>query len=433
MPKIPKNPFKRTSKVAGLPLAAAGTSVRNVGRLLRGQETESITEATAREMFSVLGELKGGAMKVGQVLSVMEVALPESMSGPLREQLVRLQEDAPPMEWPAVRDQLVSELGPDWRDRFESFNEEPSASASLGQVHRARLTDGEDVAVKVQYPGAEEAFQSDLAVITRLGSSVGALFPGIDMSPLMAELKERAEEELDYTLEATSWGEASAAYKDDPYIKIPDVVFGTQRVIATTWMTGTPLSRIIADGSQEQRDTMCEAYLRFLVDSPGRCGYLHADPHPGNFRLLDDGRMGVLDFGAVKRLPDGMPPAIGSLLSLALRGDNQGVVDGLRDEGFIKAAVSMDADELMNYLDPFLSPAQTDRFHFTREWITGVTAHVKNPKSPNWSLGLKLNLPPEYLLIHRVWVGALGMMCQMNGHANVLDVFEELLPEFERP
>lgn len=413
-------------------MGIAGRTARHWGRKFTGRSSDLTAdqERTAQQMFAVLGELKGGALKVGQVLSVMEAALPESLVGPYRESLAKMQENAPAMDFTDIQQQLIADLGPTWRQRFATFDENCVAAASLGQVHRATLPDGTNVAVKVQYPGADEAFLSDLSTISKLGRIAGGALPGIDMKPLLQELKERATEELDYTLEAHNQTTCAETFADSQWFTVPAVFEATEHVLITEWIDGTPLSEVITSGTTEQRDAAALRYLQFLLAGPAEAGLLHADPHPGNFRMMPDGSLGVLDFGAVKRLPDGMPGAIGRLLRLALEGDHQSVVDGLREEGFIKAAVRIDADDLMSYLAPFLAPAHTEHYTFTREWLNELFVHVKDPNQPQWSMGLKLNLPPEYLLIHRVWSGGIGMLCQIGGTIPVLSVFNELLPEF---
>ncbi len=178
---------------------------------------------------------------------------------------------------------------------------------------------------------------------------------------------------------------------------------------------------------------MARHYAEMLLAGPLQVGLLHADPHPGNFLLLPDGRFGVLDFGAVKHLPDGMPAEVPVLLRAALAGDGEAVVQGLREAGFIKDSIDIDPDALLAYLDPFLAPAREPVFAFSRAWLREVVAHVKDPRRPGWSVGLKLNLPPQYLLLHRVWLGGIGVLCQVGGSVPVLDVLEEWLPGFERP
>jgi predicted unusual protein kinase regulating ubiquinone biosynthesis (AarF/ABC1/UbiB family) len=386
---------------------------------------------TAEQLFKVLGELKGGAMKFGQAMSIFEAALPEELAGPYRATLTKLQDAAPPMPAATVHRVLAEEFGPRWRRQFRSFDDRPAAAASIGQVHRAVWSDGRAVAVKVQYPGAGDALISDFTQVARVARVAAGWIPGLDIKPILEELRARIVEELDYDLEAQAQATFAEAFRGDVTFAIPDVVTSTPHFIVSEWLDGTPLSRLIADGTKEERDLGALRYLEFLLAGPARAGLLHADPHPGNFRLTADGRFGVLDYGAVKRLPDGMPPEIGALLTLALLGDAEGVVDGLREEGFIKASISIDGEGLLDYVAPFIEPARHDTWTFSREWMRALFAHVNDPRRPQWSVGLKLNLPPEYLLIHRVWIGGIGVLCQIEGEVAVLDVLADWLPNFD--
>ena len=312
---LPRRAITRTAKLATLPVGLAGRTALGLGKRLGGRPAElvaaEIQHRTADQIFRVLGELKGGAMKFGQALSIFEAALPPEIAGPYRATLTKLQESAPPLPTGTVHRVLAEDLGPDWREAFAEFNDKPAAAASIGQVHRARWRDGREVAVKIQYPGAGRALLSDFNQLSRVARLFAVLMPGLEVKPLLDELRARVAEELDYHLEAESQHAFAVAYADDPDIFVPDVVAGTSHVLITEWMDGTPLSKIISDGSQEERDHAGLLLARFLFSGPARAGLLHADPHPGNFRLLADGRLGVLDFGAVDRLPDGFPPFIG--------------------------------------------------------------------------------------------------------------------------
>jgi predicted unusual protein kinase regulating ubiquinone biosynthesis (AarF/ABC1/UbiB family) len=388
---------------------------------------------TAEQLFRVLGELKGGAMKFGQALSIFEAALPEEVAGPYRATLTRLQDSAPPMPVATVHKLLAEELGPRWRRKFESFDDRPAAAASIGQVHKAVWRDGRAVAVKIQYPGAAAALISDLNQVSRVGRVAAGWIPGLDIKPILDELKARMVEELDYHLEAKAQTKFAKAFRDDPVFVIPDVLASSERVIVSEWLDGVPLSRLIASGTRAERDLAARRYLEFLMAGPARAGLLHADPHPGNYRLTADGRFGVLDFGAVKRLPHGMPPEIGQLLTLALRGEADAVVAGLREEGFIKASIKLDGEALLSYLAPFLEPARHQSWRFERAWMRQLFQHINDPRRPQWTIGLKLNLPPEYLLIHRVWIGGIAVLCQIDGDVPVPEVLDQWLPGFESP
>ncbi len=385
---------------------------------------------TAEQMFKVLGELKGGAMKFGQAMSIFEAALPEDIAGPYRATLTKLQDSAPPLPAAAVHKVLAAELGADWRSQFQRFDDTPSAAASIGQVHQAVWGDGRTVAVKVQYPGAGPALISDVNQVSRVARLSGSWIPGLDMKPIMDELKRRLTEELDYALEARSQEQFAAAFADDPDFALPRVVASAEHVIISEWLEGVPLSRVIRDGNGPQRDAAASRYLEFLVAGPQRSGLLHADPHPGNFRLTPDGRLGVLDFGAVNRLPDGLPPHLGSLLARAIDGDHEAVVAGLREDGFIKPSIDVDGRMLLDYLAPFLEPARTETFRFTRSWLRELFSHINDPRRPQFGVGLKLNLPPQYLLIHRVWLGGIGVLCQIEGDVPARAILAKHLPGF---
>jgi predicted unusual protein kinase regulating ubiquinone biosynthesis (AarF/ABC1/UbiB family) len=430
--QIPLRALTRGAKLAALPLGMAGRATLGLGKRIGGRPAEivasEIQQRTAEQIFKVLGELKGGAMKFGQALSIFEAALPEALVGPYRATLVKLQDAAPPLPPKVVREVMIRGLGPDWESLFTEFDTRAVAAASVGQVHRATWSDGRVVAVKVQYPGAGAALLGDLNQLSRLARLFGVLVPGLDIKPLITELKQRVAEELDYELEASSQRVFAEAFAGDPDICVPPVVHQAGEVIVTEWIDGTPLSRIITDGDQETRDRAGVLYHRFLLNGPARAGMLHADPHPGNFRMLPDGRLGVLDFGAVAHLPGGLPPAVRKFLSAALHGDNRAVVEGLRDEGFIKRSIEIDPDKLVSYLLPFLEPITVPDFKFSRSWLRSQAGRISDPRSAHYYTGLQLNLPPAYLLIHRVWLGAIGVLCQLEAGGPWRDELAEWLP-----
>ncbi|MFV0462977.1 MAG: ABC1 kinase family protein [Nostocoides sp.] len=433
MSEIPRRAVTRTARLATLPLGVAGRAAVGLGKRVGGRPAEVVAAElqarTAEQMFSVLGELKGGAMKFGQALSVLEAAMPEDLAGPYRATLTKLQDAAPPMAAQRVHDILAEELGPRWRTaKFRSFEDAPAAAASIGQVHRAVWRDGRDVAVKIQYPGAAEALVNDLAQISRMARIMGVWIPGLDVKPIAAELTARMTEELDYDLEARNQRAFHRAYRGVDDVVVPDVLSHSEHVIVSEWVEGTPLSTIIADGSEQERDLASELYLEFLVDAPERVRMLHADPHPGNFRITPDGRLGVLDFGAVNRLPHGLPPALGELLSFALAGDAAQVAEGLATEGFINARRPVQPEALLAYLNPFIDPLRRGEFTFSRPWMRSVAAHVRDPRKPEFLVGLSLNLPPDYVLIHRVWLGGIGVLCQLGGTVPGRDIILGALP-----
>ena len=434
MPDLPVRALGRGARMAALPIGHAGRAAVGLGKRLGGAPAEAVAAElqarTAEQVFRVLGELKGGAMKVGQAMSIFEAALPEDVAAPYRATLTKLQEQAPALPADRVHAVLVENFGKQWRRKFASFDDSPAAAASIGQVHRAVWKDGSEVAVKIQYPGADKALLADLRNASRLARLMTSWVPGLDVRPLLDELAARVSEELDYEAEARSQRAFATAYRDDPEIVVPDVIAWGQTAIVSHWLPGTPLSMIIAEGTREQRNTAGQLYQRFLLSGPTRAGLLHADPHPGNFRLTPDGRFGVLDFGAVAHLPDGLPPIIGALLRIALTGDADGVLDGLREEGFVKASTKVDAQALLDFLDPFAAPARTETFHYSREWLRGQFARLNDPRNPDFAIGMKINLPPEYLLIHRVWLGGIGVLCQLDAEVAMRAEIERWVPGF---
>ncbi|GAA2256693.1 MULTISPECIES: ABC1 kinase family protein [Kitasatospora] len=440
MSDLPRKAVTRTARLAALPLGIAGRATLGLGKRIGGRSAEVVTaelqQATADQLFKVLGELKGGAMKFGQVLSVFEAALPEEVAGPYRAALTKLQDAAPPMPAASVHAALAERLGKDWRENFLSFDDKPAAAASIGQVHRAVWHDGREVAVKVQYPGAGEALLSDLAQLGRVAWLLGPLIPGLDIKPLISELRERVSEELDYELEAEAQRRHAEEFADDPDITVPKVVAQTDQVLVTEWLDGIPLAEVIAGGTQRERDRAGQLLARFLFAGPSRTGLLHADPHPGNFRLIKDGRaasdwrLGVLDFGTVDRLPEGLPAPIGDSLRMALAGDAAGVLEMLREEGFVKPSIELDPDAVLEYLLPIIEPATVDTFHFTRSWMRAQATRIADPRSPAYNLGKQLNLPPAYLLIHRVTLSTIGVLCQLSAKAPFRAEMLEWLPGF---
>ncbi|WP_349260194.1 AarF/ABC1/UbiB kinase family protein [Actinocrinis sp.] len=450
MSDLPRNAVARTAKLATLPLGLAGRATMGLGKRLGGAPAAAVLtevqQRTAEQLFRVLGELKGGAMKFGQALSVFEAALPDELARPYRAALTGLQENAPALPAASVHKSLAAAFGPNWREKFSSFDDRPAAAASIGQVHRAVWHDGRDVAVKIQYPGAGKALLGDLNQLARVARLFSLLVPGIEVKPLIAELRTRIAEELDYAAEAAAQSSYAKGYADDADITVPDVVEQAGTVLVTEWLPGIPLASVIANGTQAQRDRAGTLLVRFLYSGPERVGMLHADPHPGNFRLLpaepgaaiadvdpDDPtawRFGVLDFGAVNRLPNGMPEAIGVALRGALAGNAVEVAQTLREEGFLKPGTELDPEAVLDYLAPLIDPLRGPQFSFSREWLREQAAHLANGKNPAASLGRRLNLPPSYLLIHRVTMGGLGILCQLGATVPVRGELGDWLPGF---
>ena len=346
----------RNAKLAGLGAGMAGRAALGFGKRLTGKSKDDVNaelmDKAAQQLFTVLGELKGGAMKVGQALSVMEAAIPEQYGKPYREALTKLQREAPPLPAAKVHRVLDGQLGTKWRERFSSFEDTPVASASIGQVHRAVWSDGREVAVKIQYPGADEALRADLKTMQRMVRVLKQLSPGADVQGVVDELIERTEMELDYRLEADNQRAFAKAYEGHPHFVIPHIVASAPKVVIQEWIEGIPMSVIIREGTQEQRDLMGTRLFELTHDAPRRLEMMHGDAHPGNFMLLPDDKMGVIDFGAVAPLPGGLPIELGLMMRYALNKDYDHLLPTMEQGGFIQKGEQVSAREIDDMLSP---------------------------------------------------------------------------------
>jgi predicted unusual protein kinase regulating ubiquinone biosynthesis (AarF/ABC1/UbiB family) len=432
--ELPRKTAARTARLATIPLGVAGRAVGGWGRRLVGQSAEQVnaelSARTAEQLFAVLGQLKGGAMKFGQALSVFEAAVPDELAAPYREALTKLQAAAPPMSTQATHRVLAEQLGSKWTERFAEFDDTPAAAASIGQVHRAVWHDGRAVAVKVQYPGADEALRSDLRQLQRFSRLFQALVPGADVKPLLQELTDRMTEELDYRTEADHERAFATAFAGDAHVLVPRVVASAPKVIVTEWVDGTPLASIIRDGAKPVRDKMGRMLAEFHYSSPARAGLLHADPHPGNFMLTEDGRLCVIDFGAAAKMPNGLPPIHGRMMRLALDGKSAELLDLLREEHFVRPGTELPAEAVYAYLAPFVEPLRTETFHFTRRWMQRQAGRVSDLRGQDFRTGRSLNLPPHYLMLHRVLGGSTGILCQLDAELPVRDIISRWQPGF---
>lgn len=390
--------------------------------------TEELADQAADQVFAVLGELKGGAMKVGQALSVFEAGMPDKYAGPFREALTKLQAEAPPLPPAEVERVLDTQLGLRWRERFAEFNTSAAAAASIGQVHRAVWSDGREVAVKVQYPGADEALRSDLRQLRRLAPLLRPLTPGTDVKGIIDELYDSAVAELDYRGEADTQRVFAAAFRDDPQIHVPAVLASAPKVLVTEWAEGRTLGRIAAGGTQDERNRAGELLAEFQFCSPTRARMMHGDPHPGNFLLADDGRMVVLDFGASLPLPEGMPAALTSMMRLALAGQAEELVALMARSGYVGRG-GVDPADAMSFLDPFIAPMRTAEFHFDREWLQGIMAVYGDVSGREFRTSRSFTLPRDYVLIHRVLSASVGMLCQLEATAPYREIVHRWMPE----
>ena len=347
MPKDPKAPpssrIARTGRVGGLVagqgLRWAGTRAANLVRSPERAEaaTGERAAALARELVEQLGQMRGAAMKIGQVLSTVDfTAIPEGEREEFKRTLAALRDEVPPLPYKRMEKLLREELGMPLSEAFEDFEHEAFAAASIGQVHRAVTRDGRRVAVKVQYPGVAEAVETDLRNLQVLLPLVKRLAPGLDVKALAAELRERIAEELDYEIEAQNHRAVERAWRGHPYAYVPPVDTGlsSRRVLVTELIEGKRFEEVKALGEAE-RDRFAEIVFRFFFGTLNHLRRAAGDPHPGNYLLRDDGRVGFLDFGLMRVVDADYLEQERAIAQAAVAGDAAGVHAALAAAGYL--------------------------------------------------------------------------------------------------
>lgn len=330
---LPQGRIRRTMPLAGFTARAAS------GRIVAGLREKAGTtgavdrfhERTAERYTQLLGHSKGVLMKAGQILSMIDPAtIGTGELSPYQKALTRLQADAPPMDPQLAIDIVEADLGCDVTALFADFSQTPMAAASIGQVHRATLHDGRQVAVKIQYPGVAEAIRNDLAntelltTFARFATAAsGTMLP--DPRVVTREIAARISEEVDYRHEAANIATFNTLYRDHPFIRIPDVVYEASgdRVLTMTYLDGMNWTEA-QQADQDLKNTWAEVIWRFVAGSYRHANLFHADPHPGNYRFGTDGTIGFLDFGCVKVLPELLRSQVIAML--------RGIVEGRKDE-----------------------------------------------------------------------------------------------------
>ena len=354
----PTSRLARTGRVGGLvagqSLRWAGTRAANVVRSPERAEAANGERAAAfaRELVEQLGRMRGAAMKIGQVLSTVDfTAIPESEREAFKQTLATLRDDVPPLPWSKLEKLVRSELGGPVGDHFAEFEHEAFAAASIGQVHRAVTLDGEAVAVKVQYPGMAEAVEIDLRNLGLLLPLVKRLAPGLDVRALAGELRERVAEELDYEIEAQNHRSIARAWRGHPYAHVPAVhtSLSSRRVLVTELLEGRRFEEVKALGAAE-RDRFGEIVFRFFFGTLSQLGRASGDPHPGNYLLLDDGRVGFLDFGLMRMVDPGYLAAEQAIARATAAGDAAAVHRGMATLGYLPEPGSFDATRLLEQL-----------------------------------------------------------------------------------
>jgi predicted unusual protein kinase regulating ubiquinone biosynthesis (AarF/ABC1/UbiB family) len=383
----------------------------------------------AEKVVDVLGHMKGVAMKVGQMASVIDLeGLPPDARDRFQAKLASLRDSAPRVSFKDMRKVIEDELGDRLEDVFEDFEEEAVAAASIGQVYRARL-DGRRVAVKVQYPRVAAAVRADLQNIGLLLQAAKRMAPALDAKAVAAELRERLGDELDYEHEAEAQRGFARRFDGHPFIVIPRV-FSEQsgvRVLVTEWVEGQEFDEVkLLD--QNTRDRFGEIVFRFFFGSLYRDGDFSGDPHPGNYKLLPDGRVAFFDFGMTKRIPLERLEHEKAAIRAALENDPAGVREELATLGFFARDDSrIDSDQLLAYVREFHDWHAEDRpYRITREYVSGLVARAA-PGSSEWQLERRLSMPPDAITARRLETLTLGVLGQLEATANWHRIMGELL------
>ena len=391
--------------VAGQGLRWAGTRIAN---LTRGEQrsqraTDDRVAAIAVQIAKQLGEMKGAAMKIGQVLSTVELpGLSEEGQEEFRAALAKLRDDAPKFGFEDIRKVLEDDLGMPIDEAFADFEPEAFAAASIGQVHRARTRDGEAVAVKVQYPGVAEAVEVDLRNLHLILRLVKRIAPGLDVKAVGGEIRERISEELDYELEAQNHRALERAFRDHPFAVVPKVHtrLSGRRVLVSDYLEGARFDEV-KEMDEATRDRYGEIVFRFFFDRE-RTLMILGDPHPGNYLLMPDGRVGFLDFGMVRRVP------IEHLereraLGRAIAGRDAACVHELMSElGYLPDPDEFPPEELLDQVyrgarwlfEPGFRRLDPD---YARELIEDSGS----PRSPHYERMKRQTMPPASLLMRR--------------------------------
>ncbi len=406
-----------TAKLAGkMGLSMAARTLAGKPSAPKVIDKERAT-AAARELVSQIGALKGLVMKVGQMASYLPGALPDEAQRVLAE----LQAESTAMSYERVREVLERELGGDPEVLFESFEREPFAAASIGQVHRATFN-GRPVAVKVQYPGIEEALTSDLSTFGFL-TKMGTLGLPVDAAALHEELRSRILEECDYELEARSQRELGALFARDEGARVPEVIAerSTRRVLTTQLVDAMRFADFVEKGSREAKDRAGEIIFRTCFRSLFVHGVYNGDPHPGNYLLDADGRVTFLDFGCVRRFDAGFIETWKAFARAIIDDDRPAFRDRFRALGMVGKEKGFDYDHqwaITQYLyAPFLE--RDPFFTYTDEYVRESYGLLlfDNPNQR------KMAMPPEWLLLNRLQWGMNAVLAKLEAKAPWPDHF----------
>jgi predicted unusual protein kinase regulating ubiquinone biosynthesis (AarF/ABC1/UbiB family) len=426
--KIPTSRVRRTATVGRLAASEAvkqfGTRAANV---TRGDEAARDASArrqleTAKQIVAALGTMKGAAMKLGQVMSFLDVGLvPEEHREEFQRELAKLRDAAPTVEFKQMKRVIEDDLEEKIEDVFAAFDEQPIAAASIGQVYRATLVDGREVAVKVQYPGVASAVRADLQNLDMIMRLLKRMTPALDVKGLATEIRERIAEELDYELEAQNQRSLARIYTGHPFIAIPEVVssLSRERVLVSEFVEGAGFEEL-KGYPQSERDRIGEIVFRFYLGCLYRHREFSGDPHPGNFMLLEDGRIAFLDFGLFKRLESGPVELELACQRAVSEGDAQALHRLLSESGFLPEPERVDPDHLRAFVEDAIWWYTTadERVELTPEIATEVLIESSDPRSRHFREMRHQTMQPEHLFGRRTEMLTLAVLSQLRAGAN---------------
>ncbi len=422
---------------AGAAAGRAATAVRSIGA---SQETKErrrheFHTRTAERYARELGDMKGALMKLGQLMSFVDVgAVPERYRDVYTRSLGKLLADGPPMDADVLDEVVETELGAPAKEVFTWFSPTPLAAASIGQVHEARLEDGTRVAVKVQYPGVAEAIDSDLrntellATFYRLGQSMmGGLAPKADPRTIVGELRDRISEELDYTLEAESQEYFRQLFEDHPAIRVPRVFteLSTDRVLTSEYIEGKRWADAL-EAPQELRLRWAEVIYRFSLGSLDRFAIFNADPHPGNYLFHDDGTVTFLDFGCVKNVPFDRQVMNVALVRAAAEGRANDFRAHLITCGFLPADDDCDPQRLLQWLGDGSPYLLKGKYAFTHEDVRAFIRRMYDPRGEFGDVIRRMQAPKDFVMLTRIDVGLWSVLASLGGEQYWRGIADEI-------
>jgi len=405
-----------------------GVAARIAGRRLFGLDPERDRDAAA--LAAALGGLKGPIMKVAQLLATIPEALPAEYAA----ELGQLQSQAPPMGWPFVRRRMAAELGGDWESKFASFEHAAAASASLGQVHRASSHDGRALAAKLQYPDMQSAVEADLTQLGVLFSIHRRMSPAIETSEMLKEIAARLREELDYDLEARHMRLYRAIFKDDPLIRVPEVLpeLSTKRLLTMTWLSGGRLLDY-RDRSLEERNQIARAMFRAWWYPFSHYGVIHGDPHLGNYTVFEDaeGRaagINLLDYGCMRTFAPKFVQGVVDLYHGLLRNDRALIVHAYETWGF--GGLSNELIDILNIWAKFIyGPMLEDRVRTIADKMSPGMYGRGEAFKVHQGLREKgpVTVPREFVFMDRAAIGLGGVFLHLNAELNYHRLFEDTI------